>query len=588
MVDVSAGPRRARLLRRLRVTSGLLLVSAAVTVSCSPVRQWSATAYLYPYRPTYLVMRDLRDGEGQPPPANAPSKYFPMSGHGWVSEQVDLARVALDELLRREQVKQLSPDYRQQIDQLALSDLHRPITTPGQFYLRQNLGDRWMAGRLPAAELDQLYRAAIHVRLETDREVWQWNEVPLRLRCRCDLPNGSTGHWTLTAHYGSVEIDGKSVQVTPPNWVGSDTQLAFQRNGEVTDGDDEPAGQDRPVAGESIRYWALGRHQIDVTLRLDVAVGADSNDRGGRIVYGVVVPLRASFVEQAPPFIVKCVRFLLDPAGEAGHYVTPARLDWLSKHAPPGVGGLARAELMRRGRLLELSPDQSRRLVDDMLQEQADRTRVWHPEYGDYIERAHGERRLPADQWAEYGRHQLRFYVRCRDRINEGDPLPFDLVWVARRGDSQDRDYTGGQWTTHVDFSDGVPGPIHQEPLNMGIHFDGTEFPSLTSVRIGPARPGTYAMRARITDYDLTWTTRPPDLQIPTDYDMGQVSFAVVPPGVDLVPPVVDPSLAKPIASCVSIENLLLWNDGLLTGSIGIRRPPADVAFHVVLLANGR
>ena len=555
---------------------------AAVAVSCVPVQRWSTSLYLYPYWPTSFVMKDLRDGEGRPPPANTPSSYFPGMGHGWISESVDLSRVALDELIRRDGLGRLSAADRRKIDRLALADLPKPIMAAGQYYLRQYLGDQWEAGKLPPDLLKQLYATALHIRLDTDPFVWQWNEVPLRFSCQSILPGGTKTFPMVVARYESVRIDGKPVKVTPENWSGSNVDMAFQYEGDVDYGD---RGL---VAERSIRYWALGHHRIDVDLQVDVSVGVDIDGKVGRIVHTEVVPLHADFTEEEPPLLVKGVRFYFDPEHEAGHYLTAARLDAASKRGPTYIGHLARVELMRRGRLLELSPGEDQRLVDDMLQVQADRGRQWFGEYGDYIEWLHDQGRLPAAQWAAYGRHQLAFYIRGRPVTNDDKRLPFDFVEVARRGNSGVRRYTGGQWTTHIAFSDGIPGPIDQGPLNLGIACDGDEYSTPTYATFGSAKPGTHTMHAWITNYDLTWTERPAGLPIPTKYDLGRISFAVVPKSVDVAPAVVDPALAKPIAACVAFDDLIHWDDGSLTGSVAIRRPPVDVAFHVVLLAGGQ
>jgi hypothetical protein len=334
----------------------------------------------YHCRPVDLVMDDLRHGEGKPPPTDT---HFPeiMDGHGWVSEGVDLSRIAIAELLRREQLGELPAKYRLEIDQLALADLHNSIQTPGQFYLRQNLGDRWIAGALPVDEQNKLYLTAPDITFATDPVVTQWNDVPIRFRCRCGLPNSSTHRWAVQGRYKSVRID------------------------------------------------------------------------------------------------------------------------------------------------------ENRFLIDDMLMIQSDRSREWHAEYGDYIEWLHAQHQLADDEWRQYGAHQLQFYIRNHgpDKIAEGDPLPFDFVQVARRGNSHVPYYTGAQWKTHFTFSDGVKGPINTDQLDLGIGSQEAEYVALDHAKFASATLGTHTMRGQITSYDLTWTDRPADLPMPTQYDLGEISFTVVP-----------------------------------------------------------
>ena len=561
------------------------MFAAAVGVSCDPVERWASTAYLYPLRPTAWLLRDLRDGQGKPPPANAPAKYFPMWGHGWVQETADLSRVALDELTARDAAGKLSAGDRRAIDQLAIADLASPIHTAGQYYLREDLGTRLAAGRLPPDEQAQVYAAALQFHLSAGPVVWQWNEVPLWITRPCDLPIGRSDRWTVVGRYRAIKVDGNLVErpavgryLAPNDLAFSIAPYRFFSDGEHADA----------VGSDRIPWTMLGTHRIDVELQIDVRVGPQGTV-DSRLIHSELQVLHASFTEREPPAVVKLVRLWRDPSHEAGHYLPASALDTVARHATAAASHLARAELIRRDRLSELTFDRSRRLVDDLLAVQADRLRPWHPAYGDHIEWLHGQRRLPDAQWREYGRHQLGFYVRTRPTVNEGDPLPFDYVQLARRGNSTDRRYTGSQSRTHVAFPDAVPGPIELAPLQGGVSFDGDEYPQPTSVAIGPAKPGTYSMHVWITDYDLTWTDHPADLTIPTEFDMGTVPFTVVPKSVAVVSAVVDPALAGPIADCIRADDLLRWDDGSLTGRIGFRRPPpVDVAFHVVLAANGR
>ncbi len=106
-----------RLSRRLRVGTGLFLFATAVASSFKPIERWAGSLYLYPYRPTFLVMKDLRDGEGVSPPDNIPLTYELGMTHGWISEGVDLSRIALDELLERENPE----NYRRPIGEKSIS-----------------------------------------------------------------------------------------------------------------------------------------------------------------------------------------------------------------------------------------------------------------------------------------------------------------------------------------------------------------------------------------------------------------------------------------------------------------------------------
>ena len=87
----------------------------------------------------------------------------------------------------------------------------------------------------------------------------------------------------------------------------------------------------------------------------------------------------------------------------------------------------------------------------------------------------------------------------------------------------------------NVSLPDGVTGPVETDPMHLGIDHEGDEYPVQNQATFASATLGTHTMRAKITDYDLTWTDRPADLVIPTEYDLGEITFTVVPKTFDVV-----------------------------------------------------
>jgi len=156
-------------------------------------------------------MQDLKHGSGQAPPVNNPLDQQFSSSHGWLSEQVDLARVALDELIRRDKAGGLAPEYRHQIDEMALASAFSPITAPVQFYLNDELNARLGSGKLTPQEQAKIYQGAVTVSLATEPVVRQWNEVPVRVKLQTRLPRGTKDPWQIAVTYKSLRVDGKEV-----------------------------------------------------------------------------------------------------------------------------------------------------------------------------------------------------------------------------------------------------------------------------------------------------------------------------------------------------------------------------------------
>ncbi len=119
--------------------------------------------------------------------------------------------------------------------------------------------------------------------------------------------------------------------------------------------------------------------------------------------------------------------------------------------------------------------------------------------------------------------------------IKEGDPLPFDFIDEARRGNSGARKYDGAQWTMNINFSNEVVGPVHMDDINLGIDGYNDEKIAPTRATYAAAAPGKHTFHVGMTGYDLTWTDHPADLLIPTKYDCGEIEFTVIPKTFDVV-----------------------------------------------------
>jgi hypothetical protein len=207
---------------------------------------------------TSAVMQDLKHGSGSSPPVNNPLERGMFFTHGWLSERVDLARVALDELLRRDRLGKLAPAYRHEIDDMALATQIAPFTAPVRYYLSLQLNDRLIQGKLTKGEEATFYRRAIVLSLAARLHIIQGDDVPVSLRYQTALPVGA---WEIVTTCTSVQVDGQEVG---PLWGGLP----------------EPASR-----GPFFRQWlsggwdlrdgrriactTLGRHRLDVAILVE-------------------------------------------------------------------------------------------------------------------------------------------------------------------------------------------------------------------------------------------------------------------------------------------------------------------------------
>jgi hypothetical protein len=579
-IDHDRLPRGQRRARTLRVAAGLVLLATAPAISWRPMAAWSGSFYWYQYRPSFLVMRDLERGSGLPPPANNPLTPQYMYTHGWLRERVDLARVALDELLRRDKAGKLSADDRHQIEEMEIANLSTSFTNPVQWYLNEDFSDRLAAGTLSPDERAKFISHAINLDLLADPIVMQWDDVPIQIRSKASLPNSG---WDIAVTFVSASIDGKDVSWwhTPRS---NPTLVEYFSDG-------------TRFARQSFPYSMLGRHQLDLTIQIEIRHLGNSSPAKGVTIHSEVRTISTTFTEIQPTLTMKILRFTIDPQHEAGHYFSERSLLNAIRIPVPYLTDLAITEMIRRSRIDELSNYTNTFLIEQILCIQKDRSQIWVPSYGDYVEQQRALKKVSDAQWKRYGSHQLGFCVRTRSPIREGDPLPLNLVTLARRGNSQVDIFPASRWSLRVDFSPDVPPPVR-----LG-YWDGIDVMILTDFPNDPVNPyyvtryvvsipntrrGLHTVRTHLSLNDMTYIKRSQQLEIPSAYDLGSTAFTVVPPTRNTITPVSDPELIKRIQQCIEISDLIRQRDSLLMVTVNMHRPPIDVAFHVSILAGTR
>lgn len=548
---------------------GIVLLLVSPIISWNRVARWYQFVYWYQYRTDSQLMYDLKHGYGLPAPANNPLEV--IRGHGWLGEEVDLARAALHELLKRDAAGKLSPANRHEIDEIAIANLYAPVTGPARIYLNEELAKRLSDGKLTRQEQATILNRAVTLTVTPWPVVAQWDAVPILISAKTCLPWGTEEHFMVDLSYPSLQIDGKDASWSKNWWQpASDTMVG---------------GGTRPLT-RYISFTALGTHRIYLDVQIDI------RDPSGQRIHRERRTFNVTFQEIKPPLTVELVRLINDPMHEAGHYLSTGWLRTLILRGKTPVAELALNELIRREQLGELPSEEHDALVEQLLAIQADRSHPWSGKFGDYIESLHDARRLSDANWQRYGRQQLAYSFRVRSEIAQGQPLPVEIITKARRGDSEESPFYACQWSLKTFVYDGVWRSIQLAMWDGKTGDDvyvvprsGNEYGRLRNAIIPHAELGRHVLSATL---DLTWLYSPQGVVIPAEFDLGRVEFTVVPPSENRVRLIDAPDLAEQIGKCIAIDRPVHQPDESVTTSIEIHRPPVDVAFDVYLEVGGR
>lgn len=109
-------------------------------------------------------------------------------------------------------------------------------------------------------------------------------------------------------------------------------------------------------------------------------------------------------------------------AGANINQYKPARLlIWESRRV---AGPEHIKELLARYNASSLSDEDIRHGVDAGLDRQGDPARAWHPEWGDFIEAAHGDDKIDDELFRRYLNQTAVFELESRPAVAQGDPIP--------------------------------------------------------------------------------------------------------------------------------------------------------------------
>ncbi len=445
-------------------------------------------------------------------PENNPlERYFT---HGFLSEKVDLARVALHELLLRDKAGRLSVEYRRQIDEMCLANLGLPITTPVQYYLDEELSDRLQAGKLTSAQVAKIHNT-ITVSISCPPTVMQWNRVPLDVKINENHPRGSSNRRSFEIIYKSVRIDGKEY-----DWA-FDPSLRDRSRFELA-----------ALLRSGLHCTVPGSHRLELDVQIDIHDGSIRAPYQNTVIHSESRTLTASFIEIEPRLLAKVIRFINDPEHEAGHYESIKLLTYQILNAHVSLRNLALTEMIRRGRLSQLSTEDNARFIDQLLAIQKDRSTPWDESFGDYIEYQRLVGKLSDSRWRQYGNEQLNFFMRSKSQICLDDPLQIEIVRLARGGSALASPLSASHYNVNVTL-DSESSRRHFVRLDASLPWvpqSGPEYARLLISRHPGIQLGPHTLRGRITYYyNSNWTEFPKGLVIPTEFDIGETTFTVIP-----------------------------------------------------------
>jgi hypothetical protein len=288
----------ARQRRPGRIAAGCMGIALAVGTVWQPTRIFVQTTNFYQWKPTFMVMRDLRTGSGRPSPGvDTPlTRSIGNTGHGWVRERVDLARIAFEELLRRDKAGKLSATYRHEIEEMALASQTPNSQIPLWWDLSDYLSERMIAGDLSADQQARFYQRSATLTLNVRPTILLGDDVPIRMKHEIYLPcpKGEV-EWLANTTCKSLKVNGDTL----PSFLSWDAL-------KLTPAEQSPDERLLPCS-------VPGHYQIDATVLYEIYVGPSGNAERGKLLHVEVRTASANF-DVVAPTTENAIKFIDQPA----------------------------------------------------------------------------------------------------------------------------------------------------------------------------------------------------------------------------------------------------------------------------------
>lgn len=247
----------------------------------------------------------------------------------------------------------------------------------------------------------------------------------------------------------------------------------------------------------------------------------------------------------------------------------------------------ALTELTRRVDKQKLPESTARSLARTALARQADPSRAWLPEWGDFLWAARFAGFVDRDQTERFLRQAASVDLSVHRRARAGEPIPVALHIRIPRGTSHglpvpvtfqfDRTIADGRLTLAPQT-----GPDSALTLSQSISGRGEALGTTTRARPGPVPVGPIPWSCR-------WIATVPAMSLgyPTLVqwaDQKEGAITIVSPDQDVIDLIRDPALTEQMRAAITPFEISLWTStSAITLKLTCANLPAPVDFTVVL-----
>lgn len=216
-------------------------------------------------------------------------------------------------------------------------------------------------------------------------------------------------------------------------------------------------------------------------------------------------------------------------------------------------------ELTRRLKRGALSTSQSNQLISHALKTQADPTKPWDHELGEWIEVGRSQGLVTDPQWQQYANQPGVIKLLARKRIHPGDPVVLQLesdytkLRASRNFQNRMSPVSLEDAIINIVPNDGTPDPeaLVTHKMRVAALFDNHFIPLINHQT--PLPPGKYmaVIETGLEQPDPKPTTTPGQV---TQYIRLTAPFEVLPKDQPLLTPVKNPALARSLEKWIRDE----------------------------------
>jgi hypothetical protein len=260
----------------------------------------------------------------------------------------------------------------------------------------------------------------------------------------------------------------------------------------------------------------------------------------------------------------------------------------LRRQAMSSTATPAAAEILRRVQGGALSDAQVQSLTDQVLLIQADAKQTWNTQWGDWVEAARANKKVPDEKWKSYLANAIVVKLVARSEIRRGEGLPIRAERPGSRVGAQSRFWM----ETHREYE---KDSVVQARISGAIGNGGavtatgggasTQIVPLDAKRVAAVSDGpqTLKVRLKVKIYDGPMPTKVPTAT--RDIDI-EVPWRLVPADQPTVKPIHDPSLRPAVEKSIRDVRVRMSNNfqqDYIDVNAQFDNPPAPLAYKIIL-----